>query len=209
MIALTFYLKNEKKTGTSYWKLNSCILENNEYQNKITSFWQKWHQIKQNCQNPTIWWDNGKKFIRGITEDFCTKLKETEKKHLHQLWLELQTLHIQKNKDQIKINTTEAEIEEMESHHHKGTMVRSRTKLIENEERPTKFFYAAEKQNQNKKTITKLKNKNGELKTKDEEILKVAQEFCCNRYKKAVNEQEQENFIKNKTKKYQTIGTPV
>ena len=80
---LTFYLKNEKKTGTSYWKLNSCILENNEYQNKITSFWQKWHQIKQNCQNPTIWWDNGKKFIRGITEDFCTKLKETEKKHLH------------------------------------------------------------------------------------------------------------------------------
>ena len=55
MIALTFYLKNEKKTGTSYWKLNSCILENNEYQNKITSFWQKWQQTKQNCQNPTIW----------------------------------------------------------------------------------------------------------------------------------------------------------
>lgn len=151
MIALTFYLKNEKKTGTSYWKLNSCILENNEYQNKITSFWQKWQQTKQNCQNPTIWQDNGKKFIRGIIEDFCTKLKETEKKHLHQLWLELQTLHIQKNKDQIKINTTEAEIEEMESHHYKGTMVRSRTKLIENEERPTKFFYATEKQNQNRK----------------------------------------------------------
>ena len=35
MIALTFYLKNEKKTGTSYWKLNSCILENNEYQNNF------------------------------------------------------------------------------------------------------------------------------------------------------------------------------
>ena len=67
------------------------------------------------------------------------------------MWLELQTLHIQKNKDQIKINTTEAEIEEMESHHYKGTMVRSRTKLIENEERPTKFFYATEKQNQNRK----------------------------------------------------------
>lgn len=103
------------------------------------------------------------------------------------MWLELQTLHIQKNKDQIKINTTEAEIEEMESHHHKGTMVRSRTKLIENEERPTKFFYATEKQNQNRKKTTKLKNKNQELKTKDEEILKVAQEFCSNQYKKAVN----------------------
>ena len=82
------------------------------------------------------------------------------------MWLELQTLHIQKNKDQIKINTTEAEIEEIESHHHKGTMVRSRTKLIENEERPTKFFYAAEKteskqknHNQTKKQKRRTKNK--------------------------------------------------
>ena len=30
-------------------------------------------------------------------------------------------------------------------------MGRSRTKLIENEEKPTKFFYTAEKQNKNKK----------------------------------------------------------
>ena len=45
-------------------------------------------------------------------------------------------------------------------------MIRSRTKHIENEERPLKFFYAEEKQNQNKKNITKLKNKNGELKTR-------------------------------------------
>ena len=66
----------------------------------------------------------------------------------------LQTLQIQKNKDQIKINTIEGKIEEIESYH-KGAMVRSTSKLIENEEKPTKFFYTAEKQNQNKKTITK------------------------------------------------------
>ena len=53
-------------------------------------------------------------------------------------------------------------------------MIRSRTKLIENEEKPTKFFYIVEKQNQNKKNITQLKNKNGELKTDDKEILKIA-----------------------------------
>ena len=76
-------------------------------------------------------------------------------------------------------------------------MVRSRTKLIENEEKPTKFFYAAEKQNQNKKTITKLKNKTGELKTKDEEILQIAKEFYSDLYKKAeINKKEQENLIK-------------
>ena len=110
--------------------------------------------------------------------------------------MELQTLHIQKNEDQIKINNIEAEIEEIERHHQKGAMIRSRTKLIENEEKPTKFFYTAEKQNQNKKNITKLKNKNGELKTEDKEILKIAKDFYSDLYKKAqINEQEQENFL--------------
>ena len=69
-------------------------------------------------------------------------------------------------------------------------------KHIENEETPTKFFYAAEKQNQNKKNITKLKNKNGELKTEDKQILKIAEVFYSDLYKKAqTNEQEQENFL--------------
>ena len=64
-------------------------------------------------------------------------------------------------------------------------MGKSRTKLIENEEKPTKFFYTAEKQNKNKNNITKLKNKHGELKTKDEDIFKIAEEFYSELYKKA------------------------
>ena len=77
------------------------------------------------------WWDYSKKFTQGLTKDFCRELKETEKEHLHQLQLELQVLHIQKNKDQIKINNIEAEIEEIEKHHQKGAMTRSRTKRRE------------------------------------------------------------------------------
>ena len=122
--------------------------------------------------------------------------------------MELQNLHTQKNKDQIKTNNIESEIEEIERHHQKGAMIRSRTKLIENEEKPTEFFYTAEKQNQNKKNITKLKNKNGELKTEDKEILKIAQEFYSDLYKKAqTNQQEQETFLTEYNKKFQTSGT--
>ena len=51
------------------------------------------------------------------------------------------------------------EIEEIERHQQKDAVVKSKTKLIENKENPTKFFYKAEKQNQNKKNITRLKNK--------------------------------------------------
>ena len=99
MITLNFCHKHEKKRGLSYWKLNCTILQNKDYKNKITSFWQKWQQRKQNYRDPTVWWDNGKKIIQGITKDFCTKLKETEKEHLHQLRMELLTLQTQ-NKEQ-------------------------------------------------------------------------------------------------------------
>ena len=73
-------------------------------------------------------------------------------------------------------------------------------KHIENEEKPTKCFYVAEKQNQNKKNITKLKNKNGQLKTEDKEILKKAKEFYLDLYKKAQTN-EQENFLNRYNKK--------
>ena len=122
--------------------------------------------------------------------------------------MELQTLHIQKNKDQIKINNIEAEMEEIERHHQKGGMIRSRTKPIEKQEKPTKFFYIAEKQNQNKKNITKLKHKNGELKTEDKEILKIAKDFYSDLYQKAeTDEEEQENFLNKYNKKIPVIGT--
>ena len=81
-------------------------------------------------------------------------------------------------------------------------MIRNRTNFIENQEKPTKFFYTPEKENQNKKNITKLKNKKGELKTEDKEILKKAKEFYSDLYKKAqINEQEQENFLNKCNKK--------
>ena len=107
-----------------------------------------------------------------------------------------------KTKDQIKINNIELEVEEIERHHQNGAMIRNRTKHIENDENPTKFFYTVEKQNQNIKNITKLKNKNGELKTANKEILKIAKEYYSDLCKKAqTNEQEQENFLNKYNKK--------
>ena len=80
-------------------------------------------------------------------------------------------------------------------------MIRSRTKLIENEEKPTKIFYTAEKQNQPQKNITSLKNKNGEVKSEDEEILQIAKEYYTELYKKAQTNQEQQETFLNKYEK--------
>ena len=85
------------------------------------------------------------------------------------------TLYTERNKNQIKINIIESELQEIEQYQQKGAMIRSRTELIENEEKTMKFVFAAEKQNQSKKTL--LKNKNGEIKTEEQEMLKIAKKI--------------------------------
>ena len=80
-------------------------------------------------------------------------------------------------------------------------MIRSRTKLIENEEKPTKIFYTIEKQNQTKKSITSLKNRNGEVKSEDEKILKIAKEYYTDLYNKAQTNQEEQETLLNKYEK--------
>ena len=67
---------------------------------------------------------------------------------------------------------------------------------------PENFFIRQKNKIRTKKNITKLKNKNGELKTEDQEILKIAKEFYSDLYKKApTNEQEPENFLNKYNKK--------
>ena len=98
---------------------------------------------------------------------------------------------LERSKDQIKINNIESEIEKTEWHQQKSAMVRDRTKLIENEEKPTKFFFAAKKQNQKKKNVTKTKKL-----TQDKEIWKIAKQFYSDLYKKP---QKKKNKTKKKT----------
>ena len=64
------------------------------------------------------------------------------------------------------------------------------------------FFTQRKNKIKTKKTITKLKNRKGEIQKKDDEILKIAQEFYSDLYKKAeTNKKEQENLIKKYDRK--------
>ena len=80
-------------------------------------------------------------------------------------------------------------------------MIRSRAKLNENEEKPTKFCYMAEKQSQTKKNITSLKNKNGEVKSKNEEILKIAKDYYTELYKKSSRKPRRKRNLSKKIQK--------
>lgn len=59
----------------------------------------------------------------------------------------------------------------------KGLMVRARAKLIEEGEKPTKYFLALEKRNYINKTISKMANDSGVLITNQQKILNEIKYF--------------------------------
>ena len=59
----------------------------------------------------------------------------------------------------------------------KGSIVRSKTRWIEQGEKPTKYFFNLEKPNYNHKTIKELKHPDGKSVTKEEEIVEEIEIF--------------------------------
>ena len=160
--------------------------------------------LKQEKQiyHQTKWWDLAKLYIQGITKDFCIDFKEKQTELLLQYKAVTGSLYQQHPIDHEKIDQIQTNIDIIEERSLKGAMVRSRTKFIENEETPSKFFYAAESVFQKNKTITALKDKSGKKVTTDKEILKTAQTFYEELYKKAqINKTEQDKFLNNYDKK--------
>ena len=171
MISLSLKNITTNKGGPSYWKLNTSILQNKEYKQKIETFWLHWKNKKNIYPDQTKWWDMAKIYTQGIPKDFCIDLEQQETKLLREYRAEIHSLYQQYSINHEQIDETQSKIDLIEQRSLKGAMVRSRTKFIQNEETPSKFFYAAETVFQKHKTITALKYKHGKKVTTDKDIL--------------------------------------
>ena len=147
-VTVSFQIGEIKPNGPGIWKLNTSILKQKNFQGIFKSFWTYWQKQKRKYDNQLLWWDAGKLYLKTIIIEYCTKRnKEINQKQ--------QTLikNITKEKSKINsnieiINKYQHELNEIENHRLTGTIIRSKEKIILNEEKPTKFFYSQEKQKQ-------------------------------------------------------------
>ena len=81
----------------------------------------------------------------------------------------------------------------------KGSIVRSKTRWIEQGEKPTKYFFNLEKRNYNHKTIKELKHPDGKSVTKEEEILEEIEIFYKELYTSIISVENAQftSFTKN------------
>ena len=75
------------------------------------------------------------------------------KKDLQNLTQKILKEKIKPTQDENKIQNWQNQIDDIENYQKMGSVIRSKEKLIVNEEIPNKFFYQTEKRNQTKKQI--------------------------------------------------------
>lgn len=90
------------------------------------------------------------------------------------------------------------EIEEILAYRTKGAMLRSKVDWAEGGSKPTRYFLGLEKSKYNRKTITKLKDENGEICNTQKQIEKIQVKFYKNLYSdKNISQNDINLFFEN------------
>ena len=185
ILSTVIMLGKEDKRGQNYWKLNTEILHDEQYKTEMTAFINKQKTCKQDYENIIEWWDMTKVYIKMYTKKYCQQINQGRQKEIAKI-----KRNIEQESLQIRINMTNIELlhnqlQNLQNQKQKGVQIRSREKVILNEEKPTKFFYIKEQQQQQKKTIQKLKitenNRTVEI-TENKDILQTIHQFFTEVY---------------------------
>ena len=195
-LSLTIEIKNPVKRGSGYFKLNTALLEEDEYVDLIREFLMDWIENLPSWSSIQQWWVEAKNRIKAITLDYSYQQARLRKQKMAALtkFLHEENEKLQPNKQYIA--DTQEKIAALREYIYRGTMVRSRDNTIIDGEKPTRYFYAKERIQKAYSTITELvvptlkndpKNRNDindehydfdfTLLNKDEDILLMLKEY--------------------------------
>ena len=150
-------IQKQQKRRPGYWKLNTSILKHDNYKNTIKKFRQDWQNQKQDYDTITQWWDVGKLYIKMILIRYSTLLNQNIKKAQEEA---TNKILLEKQKEIPNLNKIKElynQLEDIQNYKKQGTIIRSKEKLILEQEQPNKYFFEQEKSKQKKKTIPNLK----------------------------------------------------
>ena len=183
--------------GPGMWKFNNSLLEDEKYTDLIRENYIVISERYASLEDKRLKWELIKMELRGLTIPYAKRKarKGREKETKIQKRMEeldnlisnpANTNHItcQLKAEYITLKEDLCLIYENKA---KGAIIRSKTKWIEQGEKPTKYFFNLEKRNYNRKVIRSLKKSDGESITDELEILKEIELYYRNLYSSTID----------------------
>ena len=184
---LRFSVTEAFERGPGVWKFNASHLNNTDYCQLVTSFWQFWKTLEGSdwCGSDTDWWDSGKFYLRIITQWFGSRLKATDGKHKRDLSRRLNELQRQFDDGDQSVFSTLCEVqEELRSFclaDARASQVRARCHWAEEFETSSKFFLSLEKKHKASQSVHSIRNPGtGHVHHDPFFILSTWQTYCSN-----------------------------
>ncbi len=176
--AITFQITGEQfaPRGPGYWKLNTSVLQEAEYQKMIKEAVREYHEYAKTTDiDPRYQWEELKGIIKEKSIDYCKKRANNRRKKEKEMLLRIKKLedklHLLEDEVLEEYQELKAEFEQIYDEKIKGQIMRSRARWIAQGERNTKYFYGLEKRNYSNQSITQLQREDGKIIEKPEEIL--------------------------------------
>ena len=144
------------RRGPGWFKLNTSLLNEEEYVAMINEFLKHWVTILPTWTSIQRWWVEGKNRIIAITRDFSIQQSRLRKQQRSALTKFLKQESDKLNPDKNYVIHLQEKIAELDDYKNRGTMIRSRVDNIIEGEKPTRYFYAQERIKKSNSTITKL-----------------------------------------------------
>ena len=174
--------------GPGLWKFNNSLLDDERYVTLIRENHSSISEKYSELEDKRLKWELVKMELRGLTIPYAkTKAKTIRRKErdLQKRLSDLdQFISSASNADNHRAKHLEAEHNQLKQelcliseNTGKGSIVRPKTRWIDQGEKPTKYIFNLDKQNYNHKTIKELKYHDGKSMTKEEEILQEIERF--------------------------------
>ena len=172
-----YFTLTRNPRGKGYWKMNVEHLKNVEYVNMMN---ESLDLIIENSKHlDTIQrWEFLKYRVREITIEFSKNAVSDRELLIAQLSEKICEMEEELKPNMLEIlENTRKDLEDIMFEKTKGCIFRAKARYQEYGERPTKYFFGLEKARYNAKTCSALYDKNDNLVTSTEGILKLQEEF--------------------------------
>ena len=149
------------------WKLNTSILEDDEYVSLITDLWESWWPSIPRFPSLAKWWEKGKSLIKGATIRYCCDRSAARSKN-RDLLVRLAE-HLKAKIDAGSVSCLApyhgvlAQLAKMDLESARGAQVRSRIRWVEEGESSTAYFFRLEKKNHADRWISALRESDGTI----------------------------------------------
>ena len=183
--------------GRGYWKLNSSIINDEDYVNELITEKDIWVEETSTVVDPRIRWE----YLKYKIRDFSIKKSVAKRKQMKN---QEEELNKKLNEVQEKLEQTDNEdtardyneqleqikndLKQLEDTLTEGLIIRTKTRWFEEGEKSNKYFLGLEKHKGIKKCMHKLKKNDETFTTDKKEILNMQKDYYFNLYSSKLQE---------------------